>query len=288
MIKVSHEMPLCLLKDGTERRYNDYFYALVHLFEDHPDYYEYVVQALKEGREIILDNSAYELNGRPFDTENFVGWINRLNEDSDGAAARRLTYIIPDVFDEMEETYELTERFLKNYNPPGRAMAVCQGKTIEELSTIFINYTHTQGLWKIGINFMSKAYLDFFVKAFGYTPLDPWLARSAARKYFLEYLYHTGAKNGGKVIHLLGCAVPGEFRYYTVEHPALSGIIDSLDTSAPVIQGMFSGTTYDIREELALTKMEQKLADHLLDPLSEPQKLRIQHNIELFRIYNGL
>ena len=181
MIKVSHEMPLCLLKDGTERRYNDYFYALVHLFEDHPDYYEYVVQALKEGREIILDNSAYELNGRPFDTENFVGWINRLNEDSDGAAARRLTYIIPDVFDEMEETYELTERFLKNYNPPGRAMAVCQGKTIEELSTIFINYTHTQGLWKIGINFMSKAYLDFFVKAFGYThgSLDPQLENTS-------------------------------------------------------------------------------------------------------------
>ena len=229
MIKVSHEMPLCLLDDGTEKKVNDYFYALVHLFETHPKYYEYTVQAMKEGRDVILDNSAYELNGQPFDSENFAKWIRKLDTDSSGAATRRLTYIIPDVFDEMEETYSRTEEFLSNYpHLPGYAMSVCQGKTIEELSTIFINYRHTPGLWKIGVNFMSKAYLDFFEKAFGYVPPDPWLARSYGRKYFLEYLYHTGAANAGKVIHLLGCAVPGEFRYYTIEHPALASIIESL------------------------------------------------------------
>jgi hypothetical protein len=288
MIKVSHEMPLCLLEDGTERKINSYFYALVHLFDTHPKYYQYTVEQLKSGREVILDNSAYELHGKPFDTQNFVKWINQLSEDSHGATEFYLTYIIPDEFDKMERTFWTAVNFLGEYKDlPGHAMAVCQGNTIEELASIFKKYLGLPGLTRIGINFMSKAYLNFFENAFGYVPPDPWLARSQGRKFFLEYLYHTGALEG-KIIHLLGCAVPGEFRYYTFEHPKLAEFIYSLDTSAPIIQGMFSGTPYDLHCELSQTKMEQKLADHLDTQLSEPQRLRIQHNAELFRIYNGL
>jgi len=282
-MKVSHEMPLALLRDGTEVKVNDYFYALVHLFDNSPEYYQYTVNQLKSGREVILDNSAYELHGKPFDTEKFVEWIKKLCEDS--GANNNLTYIIPDEFDEMDATYERAAKFLEAFNPPGRAMDVCQGKNIFELAKIFDQYTKLRGVWRIGINFMSKAYTTFMEIATG--PGDPWMHRAQGRKYFLEHLYHTG-KLQTRNIHLLGASLPNEFRYYTIEHPKLSDFICSLDTSAPVIQGMFSNDLYDIGNQLAHSKLPQKLAEHLNDNISEPQRLRIIYNAEVFRIYNGV
>ena len=288
MIQVSHEMPLCLLEDGTERRVNDYFYALVHLFDTHPDYYRYTVDQLKSGREVILDNSAYELHGQPFDTGEFTAWIKNLEQDSDGAASRKLTYIIPDEFDEMEATFERAAKFLEDFDMPGQAMVVCQGKNIFDLLKIYTAYTtKLRRVRKIGINFMSQAYTTFVKNAYEFPPDDPWVARSMGRKYFMETLYHSG-KLVSKNIHLLGSSLPSEFRYYTKEHPKLSEFIYSLDTSAPVIQGIFSNNTYDVKNELTHVKMSQKLAENLDIHLSEPQRLRVIHNSELFRIYNGV
>ena len=39
MIKVSHETPLCLLEDSLH--FNDYDYALPHLFDQEENYLEY-------------------------------------------------------------------------------------------------------------------------------------------------------------------------------------------------------------------------------------------------------
>ena len=287
MIKVSHEMPLCLLKNGTEKKVNAYFYALVHLFEDHQDYYQYTVDQIKEGREVILDNSAYELHGKPFDTEGFVKWIRKIGEDTNQASERRLVFVIPDEFDEMEATYQRAESFLEDYpDLPGKAMVVCQGKTIYELMLIFKKYSHLQGVRKIGINFMSLAYTDFVEKSRG-PDIEQWLARSMGRKFFIEFLYHSGLLHG-RVIHLLGSSLPDEFRYYTIEHPKLGDFIDSLDTSAPIIHGMFSNSLYDSESKLFQKKSSEKLAEHLLDPVSVDQLVRILHNTEVFRIHNGL
>ena len=43
------------------RSFNDYDYALVHLFETHPKYYEFFEESLLRGREVYLDNSLFEL-----------------------------------------------------------------------------------------------------------------------------------------------------------------------------------------------------------------------------------
>lgn len=289
MIQVSHEMPLCLLKDGTEKKVNDFFYALVHLFEGYPEYYQYTVEQLKEGREVILDNSAYELHGQPFDTQGFLNWISKLEQDSQGGASRKLTYIIPDEFDEMENTFNRANEFFKIApNLPGKALAVCQGKNMSELVTIFTRYQQElPDIQRIGINFLSKAYTAFIEEAHEWPAVDPWLARSRGRRYFIELLYHMG-KLREKEIHLLGAALPDEFRYYTTEHPKLSDYIYSLDTSAPVIRGIYSNAPYDIADHLSRTKMPQKLADNIELSLSESQRLRVIHNAALFRIYNGV
>ncbi len=63
---VSHESPISMLE--TSRKYNDYDYALVHLFETHPQYYNFFKVSLNLGREVLLDNSIFEL-GEAFDSE---------------------------------------------------------------------------------------------------------------------------------------------------------------------------------------------------------------------------
>lgn len=96
MIKISHESPLCLLEQS--RQYNDYDYALVHLFEDHEQYYNFFTNSLKRNREIILDNSIFEL-GTSFDFDKFAEWVNILKPTQ---------YIIPDTFNDYEKTIEQT------------------------------------------------------------------------------------------------------------------------------------------------------------------------------------
>jgi len=56
---VSHESPISIL--DKSQSYNDYDYALVHLFETHPQYYDYFKNSVKLGREVLLDNSIFNL-----------------------------------------------------------------------------------------------------------------------------------------------------------------------------------------------------------------------------------
>jgi hypothetical protein len=51
---VSHESPISVLDES--RNYNDYDYALVHLFEEEPEYYNFFKVSLTLGREVLLDS----------------------------------------------------------------------------------------------------------------------------------------------------------------------------------------------------------------------------------------
>ena len=87
-MKISHESPLALLDQS--RYYNDYDYALVHLFESEPTYLQFFKDSLAQGRKVILDNSIFEL-GTAFDTVKFLHWIRDLKPTE---------YIIPDVLED--------------------------------------------------------------------------------------------------------------------------------------------------------------------------------------------
>ena len=92
MIKISHESPLSMLE--LSRTYNDYDYALVHLFETHPQYYQFFEDSLRLGRTVLLDNSIFEL-GTAFDSNKYMNWINKLNPTE---------YIIPDALEDCDLT----------------------------------------------------------------------------------------------------------------------------------------------------------------------------------------
>ena len=76
MIKIAHEAPIDLFEEV--QRFTDYDYALVHLLEQNSRYRDTFERAIKKGREVILDNSIFELE-EAFDAEKFDLWVKRLN-----------------------------------------------------------------------------------------------------------------------------------------------------------------------------------------------------------------
>lgn len=88
MIKIAHESPLSIF--DTVQSYTDIDYALVHLFEESEEYYDKFVEARHtKNREVILDNSIFEL-GKSFDPKKYSLWIKKLHPT---------WYIIPDVLE---------------------------------------------------------------------------------------------------------------------------------------------------------------------------------------------
>ena len=125
MIKISHESPLSMLE--ISRTYNDYDYALVHLFETHPEYYRFFEDSLNNGRKVLLDNSIFEL-GQAFDTVKYVEWINKLQPTE---------YIIPDVLEVCDETIYSAKKWMNStayhVHTYSRRIGVVQGTTYGEL-----------------------------------------------------------------------------------------------------------------------------------------------------------
>jgi hypothetical protein len=71
MIKIAHESPKSIFE--TVQKYTDYDYALVHLFEEDEEYLLQFKEAIKKGREVILDNSIFELE-EAFDANKSLGY----------------------------------------------------------------------------------------------------------------------------------------------------------------------------------------------------------------------
>jgi len=269
-MKISHESPLALLQ--ISRAYNDYDYALVHLFEKYPEYYKFFEESLLLDRTVILDNSIFEL-GTAFDADEFYKWVLKLNPTY---------FIIPDVFDNGIATVKNVKEWVKKYGEKihdSQAMAVAQGSTPAEFLDCY------QTLYKMGISMIafpvnSKSYLN----GKEYTPQNmmegrymmvnaclnwlrsrPWFESVCSESF--EYL---------QAHHLLGLSLPQEVALYK-DIPE----IVSIDTSNPVLHGM-EGIWYD--EDGCLdTKSSGKMHEMMEWVISKNQFDTICHNITKFR-----
>ena len=74
-IKISHEVPLVLLK--RSREFNDYDYCLPHLMDQHEEYQDFFLESRDKGRHIMMDNSLHEL-GVPYHEERLFHWLDEL------------------------------------------------------------------------------------------------------------------------------------------------------------------------------------------------------------------
>lgn len=254
-MKIAHEAPLSIF--DKVQKLTDYDYALVHLFEESEEYYDQFVKAIAKGREVILDNSIFELE-EAFDAESFAKWTEKLKPE---------WYIIPDALEKKDETIEKLLEFQKNFpDLPGKSIGVVQGKTVEEVIECY--KAIEPKVDKVAISF------DYsFMAGDGPTKYHNWVK---GRQALLSHLVYTDTINQNKPHHLLGCGLPQEFKAYT--H---FDWIDSLDTSNPVVHGI-KGIKYT---EDGLENKESVKLFTLMDEEVQDKWLTIQYNIGMFRSF---
>ena len=74
-VKISHEVPFCLLTKSRE--FNDYDYCLPHLMDENEEYRVFFQNSKNIARYIVMDNSLHEL-GEAYNTERLMHWINEI------------------------------------------------------------------------------------------------------------------------------------------------------------------------------------------------------------------
>jgi len=263
MIKIYHEAPKSIFKEVQAITSGDY--ALVHLMEEDPEYLALFKQAKEDGREIILDNSIFELE-EAFDAEKFAGWVLELKPD---------WYIVPDALEDAKKTVQqMTEWNNKYKNLPGKKIGVVQGKTYEQIKLCYEYMDKIANVDMIAISFDYSYYTQSFPHP---NKLVSW---AMGRVKLLGDLLRDGVINEEKKHHLLGCSIALEFSFYS-EYKW----IYSLDTSNPVVAAI-KGTSYG---EMGLWhKDSQKLFELINYSVEKIDLNKVQGNIHKFNwLVNG-
>lgn len=263
MIRVAHESPLSIF-DMVQLE-TDYDYCLVHLYEEIDYYKELFLESKKKGREIILDNSIFEL-GVAFDSDKYVRVINELKPD---------WYIVPDVLEDCDSTIQSYKKFCSTYKKlTGKRIGVLQGKTFEELEKCYREIVKI-GVDKIAISFDYSYYLELAKDVYSTQEMKYMIGR---QKFMKKFINSTAFLSHPKPIHLLGCFLPQEFQYYLSED--FENKIDSLDTSNPIVHGL---KKIHYTNSGLVTKESQKLFTLIKESPDEQQLEIILHNIKQFR-----
>jgi hypothetical protein len=263
MIKIAHESPNELFT--SVQQHTDYDYALVHLFEENEEYLNLFVDAIDSGREVILDNSIFEL-GEAFDADKFAFWIKKV---------KPTWYIIPDALEDVVTTVLNLQNWLKfNSDVPGRSIGVVQGKTYEEVVQCY--QIIAPRVDKIAISFDYSFFKTWFPDE--PTKFHSWMK---GRQKLIADMLSDNIIDTSIPHHLLGCGLPQEFAAYR-EYT----FIDSIDTSNPVVAGI-KGVRYNGTSGLE-DKPSQKLFTMIDYVCSKEEKDLVMYNIKNFRkIVNG-
>ena len=144
MVKVSHELPNNMLHMSKE--INDYEYCLPHLMDDNLNLYEYrdhFLQAKKDGRYIIMDNSLHEL-GKAYAEDRLMHWLYVLTPNE---------FIVPDVWENQVATIANAEKWMDIGIPPvTKKVAVVQAKSFEEAVACYVSLKYI-GYQKIAFSY---------------------------------------------------------------------------------------------------------------------------------------
>ena len=263
MIKIAHESPKGVFEEV--QKLTDYDYALVHLFEEDEEYLNQFKRARDKGREIILDNSIFELE-EAFDAVNFDKWVNKIKPS---------WYIVPDALEDYRKTIDQMEDWNNKglgYKGSGK-IGVVQGKTYDEIVDCY-NYMNKEAdVDMIAISFDYSYYNQSVPHANKYVS---WML---GRVKLLGDLERDNVINKDKPHHLLGCGLPQEFSFY--KHSDFDWIY-SLDTSNPVVHGI-KGITYGT--DGLWSKESQKLFELINFEVEDSNT--ILHNIQKFRWFTN-
>jgi hypothetical protein len=211
-MKVSHEVPLCLLEDSLD--FNGYDYALVHLLDKDEDYANFFLQAKQQGRYIILDNSLHEL-GTAYHDSGLIHWVEKLLPQE---------FIVPDVWQDTIHSIVNARKWAQIELPEEvTKVAVVQATNLADAITCYQVYKDL-GYKKIAFSYGADYYLDHSSHP------NKNIAKSLGRIQVISKMYEVGAILKKDRVHLLGCQVPQEFSWYK-DMP----FIETIDTSNPVM-----------------------------------------------------
>ena len=258
---VSHEVPRCLLTASPE--FNDYDYALPHLFDQDEEYLQYFKDAKKAGRYIIMDNSLHEL-GEAYNHDRLKYWIQELEPNE---------FIVPDVWMNCGQTAAQAKYWLQfKYPKNTKITAVIQGEDKNQ-AYLCANLLQNLGYKKLCVSYGATWYNDFFP----HTNLD--MGKALGRVRFVQGLLNLPQMKDIK-FHLLGCSIPQEFGWYD-NHPQ----IESIDTSNPVMAAL-EGVWYN-NNGLNM-KPKANMNDYFDIDFSKLDYLNVIHNTNKFREINNL
>ena len=259
MIKVSHELPINLLSKSYD--INDYEYCLPHLLDQNSLYKDHFIKAKKDGRYIIMDNSLHEL-GKAYDTDRLLYWVNELEPDE---------FIVPDVWQDKTATLVNAKQWISINLPKNTTkVAVVQAQNYHEALECY-SILQTQGYKKIAFSYGADWYAEEFPHP------NPLVGKMMGRIMTISKMYKLNIINKSDRVHLLGCALPQEFRYYN-DFP----FIESLDTSNPVIHGL-EGIKYSSNG--LFSKSKTKIDKIHITSLTPKILYNIHHNLTQFKKY---
>ena len=261
-IKISHEVPFCLLKKSRE--FNDYDYCLPHLMDENEEYRNFFYESKKMGRYIVMDNSLHEL-GEAYDSKRLLYWIEELQPNE---------FIIPDVWENHTSSVVNARQWIQ-YDFPKEVLkvAVVQAKNIHEALLCTRTYKDL-GYQKIAYSYGASYYNDLCPHP------NKDLGKAIGRFLMISNLYKNKVLSDNDRVHLLGTASPIEFGMY---HNFKC--IESIDTSNPIMAAI---------GEIPYTKMglySKPLANmnnYQNIDIKDVNEDLIEYNIKMFRQINGL
>jgi len=261
-MKVSHEVPRCLLTASPE--FNDYDYALPHLFDQDEEYLQYFKEAKKAGRYIIMDNSLHEL-GEAYNHNRLRYWIKELEPNE---------FIVPDVWMDCHSTAAQAKYWsqFSDLYPETKFTAVIQGKDKND-AYLCANLLANLGYKKLCVSYGATWYNDFFPHT------NPDMGKALGRVRFVQGLLKIDHLKDIK-FHLLGCSIPQEFGWYD-NNPR----IESIDTSNPIMAAL-EGVWYN--DNGLNTKPKANMNDYFDIDFLKLDYLNVVHNTNKFRIINNL
>ena len=261
-MKVSHEVPRCLLSASPE--FNDYDYCLPHLLDEDKEYKQYFYTAKKEGRYIVMDNSLHEL-GEAYKWDRLMHWIYELEPDE---------FIVPDVWMNYAQTHANAKYWIQMAYPENTTpVAVVQGED-EGAAVRCYNNLKDLGYKKLAISYGASWYNDLFPHP------NKDLGKALGRMTFISRLYSSGMIQDYDRIHLLGCSVPQEFGWYKGYKQ-----IESIDTSNPIMAAL---EKISYKESGLFQKPLANMNDHFDIKFKYVDYSLILYNVKMFRSINNL
>jgi len=257
-IKISHEVPLCLLDHS--RTFNSYDYLLPHLMDQYEEYKNFFIKSKSQGRHIMMDNSVHEL-GKPYHEKRLHYRLEQFQPQE---------FFVPDYLEDKTQSIVSAKKWIQHQSKyvDTTFIAVVQALSFGEALECYQIYRDL-GYKKIAFSYGASYYNEIIPHP------NKNLGKALGRLTVISKLYDIGVINKSDSIHLLGTACPFEFSLYK-DMP----FIKSIDTSNPIMLTL-DGIKYN--SSCTNNKPKSNMNDCFEIPIEKIDINLLKYNINKFK-----